>query len=520
MHAARNAGPAGCRPSAQALHRPAALGLASAAHPAVHAHRAPAAPDTPAAPAHRRAPPPAAGEWHGQVVAVKVISHTDLEEERIQREVQLHTSFDHPNVVKALHYAKINLGASETGSDKVRRLRAYFCPCPWASPCPCAGLPAPVQGSLPLCRPLPLPLPPRGPAHHRHGPPPRCSWPPPRARCPGPPPSSSCPAAAQRWAPPRPPSLSPPASALPAAWSTWRRGSCRCAGRWPAAGGGSATLLLRGTALPVRQCSGPRRPARCCCTHLRHQVKPSGQAPPAHTASALAPCAPTQELCDQGPLSRAVQHKRFCHPDDTPDMVRGLMGTGPASPRPRCRPACTRHLLRAASRARTSLPPLHHPPQRAILLRALDVARGMAYLHSVNICHGDLKVRRRLLPLPLPLPRPPAGAPSRRPAPPPPAQPAPAAAAEPGPTTPPRRRRPPHAVRERAAQGRAGRRVRPDCKGRHPAGAAPPASASPAAAALRSSAACCCAWPPAPLRPDPRIPPAAAAPHRRWPILA
>jgi serine/threonine protein kinase len=55
------------------------------------------------------------------VVAVKVISHTDVEEERIQREVQLHLSFDHPNVVRALHYAKVNLGASEHGSDKVRR---------------------------------------------------------------------------------------------------------------------------------------------------------------------------------------------------------------------------------------------------------------------------------------------------------------------------------------------------------------------------------------------------------------
>ena len=32
------------------------------------------------------------------------------------------------------------------------------------------------------------------------------------------------------------------------------------------------------------------------------------------------------------------------------------------------------------------------PPQEEVLSVARDIAVGMAYLHSMNICHGDLKV--------------------------------------------------------------------------------------------------------------------------------
>ncbi len=60
-------------------------------------------------------------------MAVKVISHTDLEEHRIIREVELHTSFEHTNVVRAHHYAKLNLGASDAGSSKVSTRGPMMC---------------------------------------------------------------------------------------------------------------------------------------------------------------------------------------------------------------------------------------------------------------------------------------------------------------------------------------------------------------------------------------------------------
>jgi serine/threonine protein kinase len=42
-------------------------------------------------------------------------------------------------------------------------------------------------------------------------------------------------------------------------------------------------------------------------------------------------------------------------------------------------------------------PPLLHLPQESVLLRARDVASGMTYLHSRQVCHGDLKCENVLV---------------------------------------------------------------------------------------------------------------------------
>lgn len=42
-------------------------------------------------------------------VAVKVITHSSKDDERIGRELALSLSFDHPNLVRALHFTKIRI---------------------------------------------------------------------------------------------------------------------------------------------------------------------------------------------------------------------------------------------------------------------------------------------------------------------------------------------------------------------------------------------------------------------------
>lgn len=42
-------------------------------------------------------------------VAVKVITHSSKDDDRIGRELALSLSFDHPNLVRALHFTKIRI---------------------------------------------------------------------------------------------------------------------------------------------------------------------------------------------------------------------------------------------------------------------------------------------------------------------------------------------------------------------------------------------------------------------------
>lgn len=50
-----------------------------------------------------------AGTWQGQPVAVKVITHSRADDTRISQELTLSISFDHPNLVRALHYVKVDI---------------------------------------------------------------------------------------------------------------------------------------------------------------------------------------------------------------------------------------------------------------------------------------------------------------------------------------------------------------------------------------------------------------------------
>ncbi len=43
-------------------------------------------------------------------VAVKVITHSSADDDRIKQELTLSISFDHPNLVRALHYARVDIG--------------------------------------------------------------------------------------------------------------------------------------------------------------------------------------------------------------------------------------------------------------------------------------------------------------------------------------------------------------------------------------------------------------------------
>jgi serine/threonine protein kinase len=50
-----------------------------------------------------------AGTWQGSPVAVKVITHSRADDTRISQELTLSVSFDHPNLVRALHYVKVDI---------------------------------------------------------------------------------------------------------------------------------------------------------------------------------------------------------------------------------------------------------------------------------------------------------------------------------------------------------------------------------------------------------------------------
>eukprot|EP00878_Enallax_costatus_P002645 GHUV01002830.1.p1 GENE.GHUV01002830.1~~GHUV01002830.1.p1 ORF type:complete len:787 (+),score=114.21 GHUV01002830.1:311-2362(+) len=50
-----------------------------------------------------------AGTWQGNPVAVKIITHSSADDDRIKQELVLSLSFDHPNLVRALHYSKMKI---------------------------------------------------------------------------------------------------------------------------------------------------------------------------------------------------------------------------------------------------------------------------------------------------------------------------------------------------------------------------------------------------------------------------
>ncbi|WIA39949.1 hypothetical protein OEZ86_013381 [Tetradesmus obliquus] len=58
--------------------------------------------------------------WNGAPVAVKIITHSSAYNDKIGRELALSLSFDHPNLVRALHFAKLRVspgsGAASLGT--------------------------------------------------------------------------------------------------------------------------------------------------------------------------------------------------------------------------------------------------------------------------------------------------------------------------------------------------------------------------------------------------------------------
>eukprot|EP00878_Enallax_costatus_P019450 GHUV01020521.1.p1 GENE.GHUV01020521.1~~GHUV01020521.1.p1 ORF type:complete len:288 (+),score=67.25 GHUV01020521.1:538-1401(+) len=59
-----------------------------------------------------------AGVWRNRPVAVKVITHSSADDDRIQQELTLSISFDHPNLVRALHYARVDIGPHKPDSSQ------------------------------------------------------------------------------------------------------------------------------------------------------------------------------------------------------------------------------------------------------------------------------------------------------------------------------------------------------------------------------------------------------------------
>jgi hypothetical protein len=57
-----------------------------------------------------------AATWINSPVAVKIITHSSADDSRISQELALSLSFDHPNLVRALHFTKlrINPGSGHT----------------------------------------------------------------------------------------------------------------------------------------------------------------------------------------------------------------------------------------------------------------------------------------------------------------------------------------------------------------------------------------------------------------------
>jgi CO/xanthine dehydrogenase Mo-binding subunit len=74
-----------------------------------------------------RAAVAAAATWRGTPVAVKIITHSSTDETRISQELALSLSFDHPNLVRALHYAKLRVSPGSDAASLVSDCKAGFC---------------------------------------------------------------------------------------------------------------------------------------------------------------------------------------------------------------------------------------------------------------------------------------------------------------------------------------------------------------------------------------------------------
>lgn len=91
------------------------------------------------------------------------------------------------------------------------------------------------------------------------------------------------------------------------------------------------------------------------------------------------PCLPSQELCDAGTLLKAIKLNTFSPEASSSSgpgsSTTGASGSGTPAPSP-------------AAASAVSKGQYH---MRALLRTAREVARGVAFLHSLNIIHGDLK---------------------------------------------------------------------------------------------------------------------------------
>lgn len=106
------------------------------------------------------------------------------------------------------------------------------------------------------------------------------------------------------------------------------------------------------------------------------------------------------EYCDKGSLTDAVAAGKFVHPttgelDSVSDQPRTL----PTPQRVHQQGWQAGRQAWPAAWGCTSRPPDASPSpplptaQVAAMLSLLDVAQGMAYMHQMNMLHGDLKVR-------------------------------------------------------------------------------------------------------------------------------
>jgi hypothetical protein len=64
----------------------------------------------------------AAATWNNAPVAVKIITHSSADDSRISQELALSLSFDHPNLVRALHFTKLRINPGSGHASLVSRV--------------------------------------------------------------------------------------------------------------------------------------------------------------------------------------------------------------------------------------------------------------------------------------------------------------------------------------------------------------------------------------------------------------